>query len=106
MSTDCAWADPGHEELKPCPFCGGEAEIIVVASYYKVRCSRCSGSATIATDRAAAVEFWNRRAGFGPDWVELHDNISKGMAELNAQCRRAMAQFSENIRAAMQRGEE
>ena len=63
MSTDCAWADPGLEELKPCPFCGGEAEIIVVASYYKVRCSRCSGSATIATDRAAAIGFWNRRDG-------------------------------------------
>ena len=105
-STEFTWADPRQEELKPCPFCGEEAELVVAMGFYKVRCSYCSGSSTISTDEAEAISYWNRRAGSGPDWVALHDSLSKGMADLNEQCRRAMAEISQSIRAAIQRGEE
>lgn len=99
------WADPRQQELKPCPFCGEAAELVVVMGFYKVRCSYCSGSSTIATDEAEAISYWNRRAGSGPDWVALHDSLSKGMADFNEQCRRAMAEISQSIREAIQRGE-
>ena len=97
-------ADPRQEELKPCPFCGEEAELEVVMGFYKVRCTYCSGSSAISTDEDEAISYWNRRAG--SDWVALHDSLSKGMADLNEQCRRAMAEISQSIRAAIQRGEE
>lgn len=62
------------DELKPCPFCGGNAKLDhdytgLGASY--IRCERCGAesirfvkSFEIASDDEA-VEFWNRRADDG-----------------------------------------
>ena len=59
-------------ELKPCPFCGGEAEIFedyeIITKYVTVRCSKCFAkiqnvTASIyfcAEDKA--IEMWNTRA--------------------------------------------
>lgn len=71
-------------ELKPCPFCGGEAEARVSpnsrseegASRYEVRCKKCGIHVTGEAfnfwvvkynkenpqDRLSAVERWNKRA--------------------------------------------
>ena len=59
-------------ELKPCPFCNGEAEFTTNQGYDKncyVRCKECSAKARVidvCVDYAAkekAAELWNARAG-------------------------------------------
>lgn len=78
-------------ELKPCPFCGGEAEIaygnIYISRVVSVRCTKCRAKtnfvwidhpnmsytggldeSTRYTEQQAenrAIEAWNRRAGDG-----------------------------------------
>ena len=68
-------------ELKPCPFCGGEAESRIIyegkretlkAMFHYVRCSKCFAQTFSFpyknTDRTGvnpadeAIEAWNRRA--------------------------------------------
>ena len=58
------------EKIKPCPFCGGEAEVrpSYLASYsnpapFYVRCMKCgaTGNLYCATEQEA-IEQWNRRA--------------------------------------------
>lgn len=55
-------------ELKPCPFCGGEAEVIPLPSYNSNKCKYfvtclCCGVETPRTSRTGknAIERWNRR---------------------------------------------
>ena len=54
------------EELKPCPFCGGKAEIVDNGDFVDVSCKdyTCRGWAN-SLDRKTkqeAIEDWNRRA--------------------------------------------
>lgn len=54
-------------ELKPCPFCGGEAELHDVYSIklYWCKCEEC-GAETQAEDIIEkAIENWNRRVNNG-----------------------------------------
>lgn len=54
------------DELKPCPFCGGEAKVQRFPHNYAVYCTECYAS-TIQfkpTDKEA-VEAWNRRTDNG-----------------------------------------
>ena len=51
-------------ELKPCPFCGGRAKLIVVNNQYQVM---CDGYACLAKQgwwerKDYAINAWNRRA--------------------------------------------
>lgn len=53
------------KKLKPCPFCGGEAELCMGAKNVKVRCKKCF-SRTAPYHRyeggvLLAVQAWNRR---------------------------------------------
>lgn len=53
-------------ELKPCPFCGGEAELLVdETQYYKsmVICTKCYIHTPHEHIEAIAISAWNRRAG-------------------------------------------
>jgi len=61
-------------ELKPCPFCGGEAEILrqnIGSDFYEYRYWACcsdqycpAGEGTILKESPEeAAEIWNRRAG-------------------------------------------
>lgn len=52
-------------ELKTCPFCGGEAEIIgAYNKFYQVVCQKCEGSIDRFFDTPEeAAKAWNRRAG-------------------------------------------
>lgn len=63
-------------ELKPCPFCGGEAylkysDIAMVAEWVGVRCKKCNaggGKKDASVEYCAvekAAEFWNRRVDNG-----------------------------------------
>ncbi|NBK77315.1 restriction alleviation protein, Lar family [bacterium D16-76] len=55
-------------ELKPCPFCGGEAEeysttgsLLSHMTYWTIRCKTCGGHGEITTHPKSATEAWNRR---------------------------------------------
>lgn len=52
-------------ELKPCPFCGGEAAFVGTAT---IKCKSCGGAFIITNpciSRLEAKEAWNRRADNG-----------------------------------------
>jgi Lar family restriction alleviation protein len=49
-------------ELKPCPFCGGEAHLHI-HDRYGVECDVCGmGLGCIMPTKEQAIEAWNRRA--------------------------------------------
>ena len=58
-------------ELKPCPFCGGEARHILYHNKectwvrHYVQCLRCDGKTSKYMNREIAIESWNRRAEDG-----------------------------------------
>lgn len=54
-------------ELKPCPFCGGEAHIRQNGNrvFPWVVCSDCIASTRVYDSVEEAIEAWNRRAGDG-----------------------------------------
>lgn len=49
-------------KLKPCPFCGGEAEFVGYKSYWII-CVDCTAESAVYDSKAEAVEAWNRRVG-------------------------------------------
>ncbi|MCB1394304.1 Lar family restriction alleviation protein [Nitrobacter sp.] len=53
--------------LRPCPFCGGEAEISDKRPKRRtyVSCTSCGTRAPIRNNAQEASEFWNARAAFG-----------------------------------------
>ena len=56
----------GMKELKPCPFCGGEAEIEMDDSWYwnyHVFCQECKIGTDCYETADEAIETWNRRVG-------------------------------------------
>lgn len=51
-----------NEELKKCPFCGGEAEAYEYPpKIYNVECTRCPASIISIFSMDIAVMQWNRR---------------------------------------------
>ena len=60
------------EELKPCPFCGGHANIVTVTRHIKnnlivVKCDLCGASTkTFSENKEETATFaWNRRVNDG-----------------------------------------
>ena len=54
---------PKMDELKPCPFCGGKAEIASLSKIaIGVFCNKCSAEIGIYRTKQEAIEAWNRRA--------------------------------------------
>lgn len=54
-------------ELKPCPFCGGKAMMIVLPYARKrfVKCeNQCCEQNAIYSTREEAIKAWNRRANY------------------------------------------
>ena len=61
-----------REELKPCPFCGGEGELITrgthkwsrvaVNTQCHILCGGCWATGPIGKTAADAIAAWNRRA--------------------------------------------
>ena len=49
-----------NKELKPCPFCGGEAETEWHHGYCGVKCNDCCAEVS-ADGMNDAIEAWNRR---------------------------------------------
>jgi len=74
-------------KLKPCPFCGGKAELIIVPGYFNqglsssgwlVKClAGCCNQMPYGSDHDA-VEAWNRRAEKTPpqqQWISVEDSL-------------------------------
>lgn len=53
-------------DLKPCPFCGGEAHATNGVGEWWVSCLACFGGAPLQTSRDLAVAAWNTRAREAP----------------------------------------
>lgn len=52
-----------HNELKPCPFCGGEAEIYQsYCGYYQIECHQCSARSCMAVEEESVISNWNMRS--------------------------------------------
>lgn len=55
-----------NRELKPCPFCGGEADFIGETA--TIKCKQCGGAFIVTNpliSKLEASEAWNRRADNG-----------------------------------------
>ena len=55
------------EELKPCPFCGGQAELRIVGiggykTAYEVRCLNCGVGTDYDEDKQSVIDVWNTRS--------------------------------------------
>jgi len=52
------------ETLKPCPFCGGKAEVRLFWGNYVISCKGCPGGTfpRKGMTKEEAIEVWNRRA--------------------------------------------
>lgn len=59
-----------HEELKTCPFCGGESVLIfdgdpraqtIFSRDYFVRCTMCLAESNRCSSEKIAKKVWNRR---------------------------------------------
>lgn len=55
-------------ELKPCPFCGGEAKIKTIengllrkTTFFYIRCTVCGNNTAVQYEKAEAINAWNRR---------------------------------------------
>ena len=78
------------EELKPCPFCGGEAckmieEVTYSTPQYSVQCQNCKFETLMFDYEAEAVAAWNSR-----NYPEKQDS-SKELMDFVKFCRNASA---------------
>ena len=73
------------ENLKRCPFCGGEAKCIEFYGLYHVICCNCYVAGKDCSTRESAVSAWNTR----PIEDELHGRIEELESE-NKRLREAL----------------
>jgi len=52
-------------ELNPCPFCGGEAEIVKVFDGVLVMCKACGLRVPFSYTEEEAARYWNMNASIG-----------------------------------------
>ncbi len=69
------------ENLKPCPFCGGVAEIRTDGRTGWVKCVSC-GMTTWSGGYDEVVAAWNRRAAIGADVQSILDCVRHARSEL------------------------
>jgi Lar family restriction alleviation protein len=48
-------------QLLPCPFCGGEADILTAASEIWITCANCGADGAWKDTRAETIAAWNTR---------------------------------------------
>ena len=50
-----------NKELKPCPFCGGEADIERTSELHYISCKNCYVDTRVYGSKAEAIKAWNER---------------------------------------------
>lgn len=76
-------------KLKPCPFCGGEAEAFGVYGEYGVMCKECNAVIASADEIDDAVKAWNKRDGHNATYIErLNELFPEAITEdvVNTLC--------------------
>ena len=73
-----------NEKLKPCPFCGGEAEIVMSGGDRRVDCKKCGARSDWYDTEAEAIAAWNRRVCVKQNAEKLDAN-SVASNQLNAK---------------------
>ena len=73
-------------ELKPCPFCGGEAEFNLFCGYVCITCTECMGGVLPArgNTKEQAAKDWNRRIKEAPSLKPLTLEDLQRISEINA----------------------
>lgn len=77
--TQRKWFEMMSNELKPCPFCGSEADLFTLAkSMYTVDCTNtdCLAGSGIGHTEEEAVELWNRRAVDTDELEKIADRLA------------------------------
>lgn len=74
------------EELKPCPFCGGEVEIVMSGGDRRVDCKTCGARSDWYDTEAEAIDKWNNRVD--SNYPEKQDS-SKELMDFVKFCRNA-----------------
>lgn len=67
-------------ELKPCPFCGGKAELLSMGEKFTVSCGTggCMASISWCPDDQSAIAAWNTRAS---DWIPCSERMPENETE-------------------------
>ena len=64
-NPNCYWTKKDvkleDDELKPCPFCGGEASKKIHPFISFVRCDKCRTETTAENDIEKSIKVWNMR---------------------------------------------
>jgi len=68
-------------ELLPCPFCGGEAEILTAESMnggylFGIMCNDCRSRGDVYDTEAEAIEAWNTRAERTCKGIDTFEELS------------------------------
>jgi hypothetical protein len=66
MKTQSYWRNR-MTDLLPCPFCGGNSEIVKLVNHFKARCSNYCYVEMIHTEEKYVIQKWNTRASESKD---------------------------------------
>ena len=82
------------KELRPCPFCGGEASVAcgsIMGPARWVECEDCGAEGSTQFSNESAAEAWNRRA---ERWIPVSERLPE-QADLYLVCNRMGALWIE-----------
>ena len=65
-------------ELKPCPFCGGEAKLYDAYGPYIVECGNCRAANGRFPYEKKAIEHWNTRHDHREEVIEFVRTVASG----------------------------